>query len=114
MREMERAGRVVYNGPREATSDPRRREQPELDAPKRLQYAALPASPQLSGVRASSSYTLRPQFNWCIFSPPQLGADWAIRNLKRIEVARRAQVGCGARVIPHGAIADAHFVRTPD
>ena len=85
MQEMEGAGHVVYGGSRRA-SDSWWWERPELDAPKRLRYAALPTSLYLSGVRAPSSYTLRPQFT-CT----QLGADSAIGDMEHIEVARRAR-----------------------
>ena len=52
--------------------------------------------------------------DWCVFAPPEPGADSTIGNTERIEVAWCVQGGHGTRVIPDGTVHGAHFVQTPD
>ncbi|KAH9888092.1 hypothetical protein C8Q73DRAFT_203327 [Cubamyces lactineus] len=52
--------------------------------------------------------------DWCVFAPPQPGADSTIGDTERIEVAWCTKDGHGTRLIPDGAITGAHFVQTPD
>jgi len=52
--------------------------------------------------------------DFCIFAPPNPGADSFIGNTERVEVAWCIKNGTGARLIPDGAITGAHFVQTPD
>ncbi|KAL0577187.1 hypothetical protein V5O48_004785 [Marasmius crinis-equi] len=52
--------------------------------------------------------------DFCLFAPPQPGADSVIGNTERIEVAWCMKGGYGTRLIPDGAIKGAHFVKTPD
>ncbi|CAA7267282.1 unnamed protein product [Cyclocybe aegerita] len=52
--------------------------------------------------------------DFCLFAPPNPGADSVIGNTERIEVAWCTKNGTGARLIPDGAIKGAHFVQTPD
>ncbi|KAJ3501165.1 hypothetical protein NLJ89_g9464 [Agrocybe chaxingu] len=52
--------------------------------------------------------------DFCLFAPPNPGADSVIGNTERIEVAWCTKNGTGARLIPDGAITGAHFVQTPD
>lgn len=62
--------------------------------------------------------TLRPTVNsvddFCVFAPPEPGADSTIGQTERIEVAWCVKPGYGTRLIPDGAITGAHFVQTPD
>ena len=50
--------------------------------------------------------------DWCIFAPPQPGADSVIGNTERIEGARCTQPGHRTRAILDCAIAGADFVQT--
>ncbi|RDX57386.1 hypothetical protein OH76DRAFT_1476784 [Lentinus brumalis] len=52
--------------------------------------------------------------DFCLFAPPEPGADSVIGNTERIEVAWCLKPGYGTRLIPDGAITGAHFVQTPD
>jgi len=52
--------------------------------------------------------------DWCIWGPPDAGANSVIGNTERIEVAWCTQANHGTRVIPNGAITGAHFVQTPN
>ncbi|TFY77665.1 hypothetical protein EWM64_g6347 [Hericium alpestre] len=52
--------------------------------------------------------------DWCVFAPPEAGADSVIGNTERIEVAWCMKPGYGTRVIPDGTVLGAHFVQTPD
>ncbi|CDO71123.1 hypothetical protein BN946_scf184844.g127 [Trametes cinnabarina] len=52
--------------------------------------------------------------DWCIFAPPQPGANSTIGDTERIEVAWCTKDGHGTRLIPDGTITGAHFVQTPD
>ncbi|KAF9043502.1 hypothetical protein BDZ89DRAFT_943726 [Hymenopellis radicata] len=52
--------------------------------------------------------------DFCLWAPPQPGADAGIGNTERIEVAWCLKEGYGTRLIPNGAITGAHFVKTPD
>ncbi|TFY76200.1 hypothetical protein EWM64_g7812 [Hericium alpestre] len=52
--------------------------------------------------------------DWCVFAPPEPGADSVIGNTERIEVAWCMKPGYGTRVIPDGTVLGAHFVQTPD
>lgn len=52
--------------------------------------------------------------DFCLFGPPEAGADSAIGNTERIEVSYCLKPGYGTRVIPDGTITGAHFVKTPD
>ncbi|THH01468.1 hypothetical protein EW026_g1238 [Hermanssonia centrifuga] len=52
--------------------------------------------------------------DFCLFAPPQPGADSGIGNTERIEVSWCVKPGYGTRLIPDGAITGAHFVQTPD
>ncbi|KAF9269628.1 hypothetical protein L218DRAFT_953253 [Marasmius fiardii PR-910] len=52
--------------------------------------------------------------DFCVFAPPQPGADSVIGNTERIEVAWCMKDGYGTRLIPDGTIKGAHFVKTPD
>lgn len=52
--------------------------------------------------------------DFCIFAPPEPGADSVIGNTERIEVAWCIKPGYGTRLIPDGTITGAHFVQTPD
>jgi len=52
--------------------------------------------------------------DFCIFAPPNPGADSVIGNTERIEVSWCMKDGYGTRLIPDGTITGAHFVKTPD
>ncbi|OSD05160.1 hypothetical protein PYCCODRAFT_1450700 [Trametes coccinea BRFM310] len=52
--------------------------------------------------------------DWCVFAPPQPGANSTIGDTERIEVAWCTKDGHGTRLIPDGTITGAHFVQTPD
>ncbi|KAF4618516.1 hypothetical protein D9613_010017 [Agrocybe pediades] len=52
--------------------------------------------------------------DFCVFAPPNPGADSVIGNTERIEVAWCLKNGTGARLIPDGTIKGAHFIQTPD
>ncbi|GBE83972.1 hypothetical protein SCP_0510310 [Sparassis crispa] len=52
--------------------------------------------------------------DFCLFAPPEPGANSTIGDTERIEVAWCIKSGYGARLIPDGTITGAHFVQTPD
>ncbi|KAH9941889.1 uncharacterized protein BXZ73DRAFT_75053 [Epithele typhae] len=52
--------------------------------------------------------------DFCLFAPPEPGADSDIGNTERIEVAWCMKDGYGTRLIPDGTISGAHFIQTPD
>lgn len=52
--------------------------------------------------------------DFCIFAPPNPGADSVIGNTERVEVSWCMKDGYGTRLIPDGTITGAHFVKTPD
>ncbi|OCH86721.1 hypothetical protein OBBRIDRAFT_796943, partial [Obba rivulosa] len=52
--------------------------------------------------------------DFCLFAPPQPGANATIGDTERIEVSWCLQDGHGTRLIPNGTITGAHFVKTPD
>ena len=77
-------------------------------------YSAFspPLFPSSDGLRSVSIVNGIDDF--CLFAPPEPGADSAIGNTERIEVAWCLKPGYGTRLIPNGAITGAHFVQTPD
>ncbi|KAL5522774.1 hypothetical protein ACEPAG_8792 [Sanghuangporus baumii] len=52
--------------------------------------------------------------DFCLFAPPEPGANSVIGETERIEVAWCLQSGTGARLIPDGTLQGVHFVQTPD
>ncbi|KAG6828597.1 hypothetical protein H0H92_007338 [Tricholoma furcatifolium] len=52
--------------------------------------------------------------DFCVWAPPNPGANSTIGDTERIEVAWCTKNGTGTRLIPDGAITGAHFVQTPD
>ncbi|KIY73299.1 hypothetical protein CYLTODRAFT_428616 [Cylindrobasidium torrendii FP15055 ss-10] len=52
--------------------------------------------------------------DFCLWAPPEAGADSAIGNTERIEVAWCMKSGYGTRLIPDGTITGAHFVKSAD
>ncbi|EIN08212.1 hypothetical protein PUNSTDRAFT_52672 [Punctularia strigosozonata HHB-11173 SS5] len=52
--------------------------------------------------------------DFCLFAPPEPGANATIGDTERIEVSWCIKDGHGTRLIPDGAITGAHFVQTPD
>ncbi|PPQ70396.1 hypothetical protein CVT24_013134, partial [Panaeolus cyanescens] len=52
--------------------------------------------------------------DFCLWGPPQPGADSTIGNMERVLVSWCTKNGTGTRMIPEGAIRGAHFVQTPD
>ncbi|KAF9051451.1 hypothetical protein BJ165DRAFT_888860 [Panaeolus papilionaceus] len=52
--------------------------------------------------------------DFCLWGPPQPGADSTIGNMERVLVSWCTKNGTGTRTIPDGAIRGAHFVQTPD
>ncbi|KAJ7229121.1 hypothetical protein GGX14DRAFT_488077, partial [Mycena pura] len=52
--------------------------------------------------------------DWCLWAPPEPGAQSTIGDTEQVEVAWCIKSGTGARLIPDGAITGAHWVITPD
>ncbi|XP_006463015.1 hypothetical protein AGABI2DRAFT_43698, partial [Agaricus bisporus var. bisporus H97] len=71
------------------------------------------------GTQSSPNSTCQNSFlnsvdDFCLYAPPEPGADSVIGNTERIEVAWCTKSNHGTRLIPPGAIKGAHFIQTPD
>ncbi|KAH8928057.1 hypothetical protein BT69DRAFT_1237516 [Atractiella rhizophila] len=52
--------------------------------------------------------------DFCLWAPPEPGANATIGETERFEVAWCTKAGHGTRLIPDGTLTGVHFVQTPD